>query len=255
MSQYRSASAREPLGEPSGGDLGRLPSSSGTSQGGIGVRLPVLSRLPMGIRFTGRGTLITPGKGFSMNSFRKSFCVCLVLLPLIGSHASTGADDQQAPVPTAPLITRDRVQLNLAGAELILTAAKQKAAEQKWKMNISVVDDGGHLLAFARIDGARPASISTSITKAVTAATYRQETGPIGRPGGEGADVLLNISLQNAAQAGGGKLTTLKGGVPILVDGQVIGAIGVGGGTGEQDAEVAKAAMQAFTDLLAVKAN
>jgi glc operon protein GlcG len=51
----------------------------------------------------------------------------------------------------------------------------------------------------------------------------------------------LNLSLQNAAAASGGKLTTLKGGVPVLVDNQVIGAVGVGGGTGEQDAEVAKA--------------
>jgi glc operon protein GlcG len=186
-----------------------------------------------------------------MKSICKSFCICLILLPLIGSHASTGADDKQSAVVQSPLVTRDRVQLNLAGAELILSAAKQKAAEQKWKMNISVVDDGGHLLAFARMDGARPASVATSMTKAVTAATYRQETGPL-PPKGE-PDVLLNISLQNAAQAGGGKLTTLKGGVPILVDGQVIGAVGVGGGSGEQDAEVARVAVQAFTDQLAVK--
>jgi glc operon protein GlcG len=56
--------------------------------------------------------------------------------------------------------------------------------------------------------------------------------------------VLLNLSLQNAAAASGAKLTTLKGGVPIVVEGQVIGAIGVGGGTGEQDAEIAKAGIQ-----------
>lgn len=147
-----------------------------------------------------------------------------------------------------PLVTRERVQFNLAGAELVLTAAKQKAAAMGLKVNIAVVDDGGHLLAFARMDGARPASAPTAQTKAVTAATYRQETGPLPLKGEP--DLLLNLSLQNAAQASGGKLTTLKGGVPVRVDGQVIGAVGVGGGSGEQDAEIAKAGVEALTDAL-----
>jgi glc operon protein GlcG len=156
--------------------------------------------------------------------------------------------DEKKP-PAAPLVTRGRVQLNLAGAECILAAAKQKAAAQGWKINIAVVDDGGHLLAFARMDGARPASGYTALTKAVTAATFRQETGPL--PAKGEPDVLLNLSLQNAAQAGGGKLTTLKGGVPVVVEGQVIGAVGVGGGNGEQDAEVARAGFQALLRALA----
>jgi glc operon protein GlcG len=58
----------------------------------------------------------------------------------------------------------------------------------------------------------------------------------------------LNLSLQNAAASGGGKLTTLKGGVPVDVDGQVIGAVGVGGGTGEQDADVARAGIKKLLD-------
>lgn len=142
----------------------------------------------------------------------------------------------------AQLVMRDRIQLNLAGAEVIVAEAKNKAAQMKLKVNIAVVDDGGHLLAFARMDGARPASGYTAITKAVTAATFRQETGPL-PPKGE-PNVLLNLSLQNAAATGGGKLTTLKGGVPVVVDGQIIGAVGVGGGSGEQDAEVARAGIK-----------
>src|SRR5207248_4066412 len=145
-------------------------------------------------------------------------------------------------------VTRDRIQLNLAGAEMIVAEAKKKAEELKLKVNIAVVDDGGHLLSFARMDGARPASGYTAITKAVTAATFRQETGPL-PPKGE-PDVLLNLSLQNAAAAGGGKLTTLKGGVPVVIDGQVVGAVGVGGGSGEQDAEAAKAGVRALLDAL-----
>jgi glc operon protein GlcG len=155
--------------------------------------------------------------------------------------------DAQSP-PSAPLITNNRSQLNLAGAETVIRGARQKAEALQLKVNIAVVDDGGHLLSFARLDGARPASAYTALTKAVTAATFRQETGPLPR-GGE-PDVLLNLSLQNAAAASGGKLTTLKGGVPIVVQGQVIGGIGIGGGTGEQDAEVAKAGLKELLDRL-----
>lgn len=170
-------------------------------------------------------------------AFAAVVALCLAVRP-----AST---EEKKP---APLITRGRIQLNLAGAETIVAEAKKKAGEMKLRVNIAVVDEGGHLLAFARMDGARPASGYTALTKAVTAATFRQETGPL-PPRGE-PDVLLSLSLQNAAAASGGKLTTLKGGVPVVVDGQVIGAVGVGGGTGEQDAEVARAGIKKLLDAL-----
>ncbi len=152
----------------------------------------------------------------------------------------------------SPLIVRGRVGLTLAGARRIITGAEAKASELGLKVNIAVVDDGGHLLTFSRMDGARPASGYTAITKATTAATFRQATGPVGVPPGGEPNVLLNLSLQNAAAASGGKVTTLYGGVPVVVDDQIIGAVGVGGGTGEQDAEVARAGIQAFLDELKV---
>jgi glc operon protein GlcG len=147
------------------------------------------------------------------------------------------------------LVMRNQVRLNLAGARLVQAAAEAKAAEKGWNMNIAVVDDGGHLLSFTRMDGARPASVATAITKATTAATFRQPTGPL-PPGATNPDVLLNLSLQNAAAVSGGKITTLYGGVPIVVDGQVIGAVGVGGGTGEQDSEVARAGVNGLLEML-----
>jgi glc operon protein GlcG len=148
---------------------------------------------------------------------------------------------------TSALLRRNQAKLTLAGAKRVVALAEAKAAEHGYKMNLAVVDDGGHLLAFARMDDARPASGYTAITKATTAATYRQATGPLKGTGTvESPEVLLNLSLQAAASASGGKLTTLLGGVPIVIDGQVIGAIGIGGGTGEQDAEVAKAAVAQF---------
>lgn len=177
-----------------------------------------------------------------MISSRSCGFVAVLALCLSVSPAPTG---EKKP---SELVARHRIQLNLAGAEMIVAEAKKKADELKLKVNIAVVDDGGHLLSFARMDGARPASGYTAITKAVTAATFRQETGPLS-PKGE-PDVLLNLSLQNAAASGGGKLTTLRGGVPVVVDGQVIGAVGVGGGSGEQDADVARAGIQKMLDAL-----
>jgi glc operon protein GlcG len=150
----------------------------------------------------------------------------------------------------ASLVARNQTRLNLAGAELALKAAKEKAAEMKLKVNIAVVDDGGHLLAFARLDGARPASLYTAISKATSSATLRGPTGPV--PAGvEKPDPLLNLSVQNTAMMSGGKFTTLYGGVPIVVDGQVIGALGVGGASGEQDAEIAKAGAEALVAAIA----
>ncbi|HVK09994.1 MAG TPA: heme-binding protein [Gemmataceae bacterium] len=169
----------------------------------------------------------------------------IVLLALLLGPAFVCAQEKK------PLVTRVRVQLNLAGAEMIVEAVKAKAAAMGLKVNVAVVDDGGHLLAFARMDGARPASGNTALTKAAAAATFRQETGP--RPPTGEPDLLLSLSLPAAAIAGGGKGTALKGGVPIVVDGQVIGAVGIGGGTGEQDVEVAKAGIEALLKGLAAK--
>jgi glc operon protein GlcG len=169
-----------------------------------------------------------------------------ITLLLVGLFAASPPASAQEKKP--PLVTRNRVQLNLAGAETTLEAAKKKAAAMGLKCNIAIVDDGGLLLAFARMDGARPASAATALTKAVSAATFRQETGPL--PAKGEPDVLLSLSIQNAS---GGKITTLKGGVPIVIDGQVVGAVGVGGGTGEQDAEVARAGIQALLAELGAK--
>jgi glc operon protein GlcG len=147
------------------------------------------------------------------------------------------------------LVVRNQVRLTLEGARSIIAAAEHQASAMNLKVNVAVVDDGGHLLSFDRMNGARPASGYTAITKAATAATFRQPTGPL-PAGTTNPDPLLNLSLQIAAGASGGKITTLYGGVPVVVDGQVIGGVGVGGGTGEQDAEIARAGIQALLDEL-----
>ncbi|TWT51698.1 hypothetical protein KOR42_33840 [Thalassoglobus neptunius] len=147
------------------------------------------------------------------------------------------------------MVQRQRIGLTLSGAEHIVSRARTKAEEMNLKVNISVVDEGGHLIAFARMDGTRPASVYTSMTKATAAATMRTATGPL--PPGKEVNTHLSLAVERAGSASGGKLTTLYGGVPIVVEGQVIGAVGVGGATGEKDAEIASAGIQSFMKKLA----
>ena len=131
--------------------------------------------------------------------------------------------------------TAASLRLTADGAMKLLKAAIAKATEMQVPQCISVVDAGGHLLAFARMDGAFALSIETSLMKAKTAASYGVPTGDIAA----GIDLKLAIATQ-------GKRINLPGGLPVIVDGHVIGAIGVGSGTGEQDRQVANAALGAI---------
>ena len=132
-------------------------------------------------------------------------------------------------------VTKSQTKLTHEGALALLQAAIKKATEMGQPQCIAVVDDGCNLLAFVRMDGARVLSIESAKHKAMTAASIRAPTGTTH------ADVEIKLAL-----ATGGRFTNLKGGLPVVVNGEVIGGIGVGSGTGEQDREVANAALAAF---------
>jgi glc operon protein GlcG len=132
-------------------------------------------------------------------------------------------------------LTRRAIRLTDAGARLLLEAAVEHARAMGVPQCIAIVDEGCNLMAFIRMDGARVLSIQSSQRKAMTAATTGKPTG----------DLDPSIELKLAA-ATDGDMVNLKGGLPILVEGQVIGGIGVGSGTGEQDLEVAKIALRKF---------
>ena len=132
-------------------------------------------------------------------------------------------------------ITLSNAKLTLEGAEAVVSAAKGHAARIGVPMNIAVVDDGGHLMAFARMDGAKLSSIDIAINKAVAAAIRRSPTGPAGT--GDQVNLLLSLSLAIASKA---QQTPLRGGLPLEVRGQCVGAIGVSAGTEDQDVEVAR---------------
>jgi glc operon protein GlcG len=125
--------------------------------------------------------------------------------------------------------------LTHAGALAMLQAAVARAEAMQVPQCIAVVDAGGNLLAFARMDGAKVLSQHTATQKAVTAATTRAATGNAPE------DHALKLTL-----ASGLRITNLKGGLPIVVEGHVVGGIGVGSGTGDQDVEVAEAGLAAL---------
>lgn len=126
-----------------------------------------------------------------------------------------------------------------AQADAVLAAAREAAKNNGTAMNIAVVDAGGNLKAFTRMDGAWLGSIDISIKKARTARYFDMATGSIGelsQPGGP----LFNIEVSN------GGLITFPGGVPLSIDGEIIGAIGVSGSTVENDHTVASAGADAL---------
>ncbi len=131
--------------------------------------------------------------------------------------------------------TKPSLKLTHDGALLALHAALKKSEELGVPQNITVVDEGGNLLAFLRMDGAKVLSIRTSQKKAISAASIRQPTGQF-KP-------ELELKMAIATE---GALTNLEGGFPIIIDGTCVGAIGVGSGTGAQDCEVARAALAAL---------
>ena len=130
-------------------------------------------------------------------------------------------------------------RLTLDTATRIVSAATARATEIGQPMNVAVVDDGGHLVAFARMDGAIKASIDISIRKARTSILMNLPTSAlmdVCQPGGE---------LYGLEQLSGG-MVLFGGGLLLEVDGEVVGAIGVSAGSVEQDVSVAEAGVAAL---------
>lgn len=114
----------------------------------------------------------------------------------------------------------------------ILLAARDEALKNGWSVSIAVVDDGGHPLALERLDGCAPIGAYIATEKARTAALGRRESKAYEEMINNGRNAFLSVPLMSGM---------LEGGVPLIVDGQVIGAVGVSGVKPEQDAQVAKA--------------
>jgi uncharacterized protein GlcG (DUF336 family) len=130
--------------------------------------------------------------------------------------------------------------ISLEEARLIIDACERKAQEIKQPMHIAVVDAGANLVAHARMDGAWIGSADISINKAFTAKSFNAATADIAKEAQPGHQFYGIHNSNN------GRIMIFAGGVPLSKDGVVVGALGVSGGTGEQDAKVAQAGQAVF---------
>ncbi len=130
----------------------------------------------------------------------------------------------------------DTRSFTLEEARIILDAAEQRAKQDGWTVAIAIVDSGGHLLSFSRLPGTQLASIDVAIQKAVTSVYFKRPTKAFQDGIADGNMALLSLPHFSA----------FEGGVPVVVDGEVIGAIGVSGVTPVQDGIIAAAGVEAF---------
>ena len=160
-----------------------------------------------------------------MFSARNLISVCLIaLFGLVSLHASAQLADKKV--------------LTLEGAKKIAAAAEAEARKNNWNVVIAVVDDGGHLLYLQRIDGTQTGSIEVAIQKARTAQAFKRPTKVFedAIAGGRNALIALHGALP------------LEGGLPIMVGGQLVGAIGVSGVKSTEDGQIAKAGAESLAN-------
>jgi glc operon protein GlcG len=130
---------------------------------------------------------------------------------------------------TKPVLTLDDVKK-------VAAAAEAEAVKNNWAVTIAVVDDGGHLLWLQRLDGAAPVSAWIGPQKAITSIIGRRESGVYEKMINEGRVSFLSVQ----------PVTPLEGGVPIIVDGHYVGAVGVSGVKSSEDVQIAKAGIAAL---------
>jgi len=146
-----------------------------------------------------------------------------------------------SPASAADLPTKKVLPLEIARA--LAAAAEKHARENQWNVCIAIVDDGGHLIYFQRMDGTQTGSVVVSQRKAQTAIGFKRPSKTFEEGVAGGRNALL--ALPGAVP--------LEGGLPLVVDGQMIGAIGVSGVTSQQDGLIAQAGVDALAAILGKK--
>jgi len=164
---------------------------------------------------------------------RLSLGLVMVLL-----FASVPVGAQQPVAPPPPQVPYG-VPIGLEQAKKVIAGAEAEAKKHGWNVVIAVLDAGGHLVMLQRLDGTQLGSIEAAKDKAYSAVLYRRPTKVFQDLVGQGGSNLRLLRLSGASP--------LEGGIPIIVDGKVIGAVGVSGVTSEQDAQIAKAGAEALT--------
>jgi uncharacterized protein GlcG (DUF336 family) len=137
---------------------------------------------------------------------------------------------------TASAQLGDKKVLTLAAAKKMAAAAEAEAAKNNWRMVIAIVDDGGHLIYLQRTDETQAGSIRVAVQKAKSAVMYKRPTKVWEDFVAGGRNAILGLS----------GAVPIEGGTPIMLDGKLLGAVGVSGGSAAQDGQVAKAGVDAL---------
>jgi len=131
---------------------------------------------------------------------------------------------------------KTRQELTLEDCEQVAAAALAEARQNKWIVSIAIVDDGGHLLHFVRMDGASPASAAIGVEKARTSAMTRRTSGMWEERIKQGRTAMLKMP----------GILPVQGGVPIIAEGSCVGAVGVSGVQSHEDERIAQAGIDAL---------
>jgi glc operon protein GlcG len=168
-----------------------------------------------------------------MKMSRKLALACaLAVFALAAGPVFTPAVAQQASTPYG-------FPISLDDAKRVMAAAELEAAKNTWQVAITILDSGGNMVMFHKADNTQLASIGASEGKARTALTFKRPSKALDDAIAAGGAGLRLLAVKD--------ITPLEGGIPILVDGRIVGAIGVSGALSSQDAQVAKAGADALT--------
>ena len=129
------------------------------------------------------------------------------------------------------------VELSLDDAKKMVAAGQALAKKNGWRMGIAVVDSGGHPILVERMDGAQRSASVISVEKAWTAVMYQRPSKAFEDTVTSGRHVVMTLQ----------GVTTVEGGLPVVIDGQYVGAIGVSGAKSPEDSQVAQAGLDALT--------
>jgi len=164
---------------------------------------------------------------------RRERLVSLAVGAMLILGVSFASAQQPAPATPPPSPPPYGAPITLEQAKKVLAGAEAEAKKNSWSMVIVVMDSGANLVALERMDGAQLGSIEVARDKAYSAVAFRRPTKAFDDALAQGGANLRILRLSGASP--------IEGGIPIVVDGKVIGSVGASGGTSAQDAQVARA--------------
>jgi len=167
----------------------------------------------------------------ALQMFRMLALACALALSAGSAIAQTPPTPSAATLPYGPPITLDQAKRAMAAAEL-------EAAKNSWQVAITILDSGGNMIMFHRVDNAQLSATTVSEGKARTALEFKRPSKALDDAIAAGGAGMRLLALK--------AITPIEGGLPVVVDGKIIGAIGVSGSLSSQDAQIAKAGVDAL---------